>query len=123
MVKKKLEELRKEVRKVERKHKEVKREVRQTLTFAVSLILLMLLIGTIFFHYTEGWNWVDSFYFSGGTITTLGYGDLVPTQSLTKIFVVFYTIFTLGLVLYSASIIASRIVHGITIHRIRKPGL
>lgn len=120
MVIKKAEELKKEIKKAEIKHEHVKRKVRQNLIFVIFIIFFMLLIGTFFFHYTEGWSLVDSFYFSGGTITTLGYGDIVPTQPLTKIFVVFYTIFTLGLVLYCASIIASKIVHGITIHRIKR---
>ncbi|OYT41205.1 hypothetical protein B6U80_01890 [Candidatus Pacearchaeota archaeon ex4484_26] len=116
---KKLKELKKEVKKVEEKHKQVKKEVHQTITFAISLIIFMLLVGTIFFHYFEGWTWVDSFYFSGTTITTLGYGDLVPSHTITKIFIVFYIIFTIGLVLYSASIIASGIIHSIAIYRIK----
>lgn len=94
----------------EEMHKQVKREVHHGLTFAVFLICIMLAGGTIFFHYFEGWSWVDSFYFSGSTITTLGYGDLVPTHDITKVVVVFYTLFTLGLVLYSVSIISSRII-------------
>lgn len=106
--------IRKRVSKV---HEQVKREVHQSMTLAVSLIFLMLLIGTVFFHYSEEWSWIDSFYFSGVTMTTLGYGDLVPTTDISKVFVVFFSIITLGLFLYSASIIASKIVGGISIIR------
>lgn len=30
------------------------------------------------YHYAEGWGWEDSIYFTSSTITTVGYGDLVP---------------------------------------------
>ncbi|MBU2496555.1 MAG: potassium channel family protein [Nanoarchaeota archaeon] len=115
---KRAEELKKELKRVQEKHEKVKKEVKQNLTFAIALIFLILLIGTVFFYYTENLSLIDSFYFSGGTITTLGYGDIVPTKPLTKIFVVFYTIFSLGIVLYCASIIASKIVHASVLRRI-----
>ena len=34
--------------------------------------------GVLLYHYTEGWAWEDSIYFTTSTITTVGYGDMVP---------------------------------------------
>jgi hypothetical protein len=34
--------------------------------------------GILVYHYTESWAWEDSIYFTTSTITTVGYGDLVP---------------------------------------------
>ena len=38
----------------------------------------------------EDWSWVDSFYFSSVTLTTVGFGDLSRSTDLSKIFTVFY---------------------------------
>jgi voltage-gated potassium channel Kch len=51
-----------------------------------------LLLGTTVFHFLEGWSWVDSLYFSAITLATVGYGDLVPTTPVTKIFTVLYVL-------------------------------
>lgn len=51
---------------------------------------VVILIGTGLYHWLEGWSWVDSFYFVIITLTTIGYGDLTPTTSLTKLITVFY---------------------------------
>jgi hypothetical protein len=58
-----------------------------------TLVLLLLFVGTAFYHQAEGWSFVDSFYFSSVTLATVGYGDLHPTTDVAKIFTVFY-IFT-----------------------------
>lgn len=52
--------------------------------------LLLLATGTVVFHALEDWGWVDSFYFSSIAVTTVGFGDLVPTTDGAKIFSVFY---------------------------------
>jgi len=55
------------------------------------IIALLLLIaptigsGTVFFHFVEGWSWIDSYFFSVVTLSTVGYGSLVPVTALGKI--------------------------------------
>jgi len=53
---------------------------------------IILLIGAILYHWLEGWSWIDSFYFVVITLTTIGYGDLTPTTSITKLITIFYGI-------------------------------
>ncbi|UWQ89596.1 potassium channel family protein [Aliisedimentitalea scapharcae] len=57
--------------------------------FKLSTILLSLiavvLSGTIFFRLVEGWTWLDSYFFTVITISTVGYGELVPATALGKI--------------------------------------
>lgn len=53
-------------------------------------MLLILLTGTIFYRHVEGWSWIDSLYFSVITLATVGYGDLTPTTTLSKVFTIAY---------------------------------
>lgn len=73
---------------------------RLNLLIIITILALILGIGTVFYHYSEGWSLVDSFYFSTITLTTIGYGDLAPTTDGAKIFTAFYAIFGIGLMLY-----------------------
>ena len=74
----------------------------------VSTLVLVLLIGTLAYHNLEGWGYVDSFYFTGMTMTTVGYGDLHPTTDLSKIFTVFFAFAGVGVSLFALSLIAAQ---------------
>lgn len=40
----------------------------------------------------EGWNLIDSLYFSVITLATVGYGDFVPTTPIARLFTILYVI-------------------------------
>ena len=61
--------------------------------------IIVIGIGTVFYHFQEGWRWLDSLYFSVITLTTIGYGDFSPETDLGKIFTLFYIIIGLGMIL------------------------
>ncbi|MCP9482103.1 potassium channel family protein [Shimia sp. CNT1-13L.2] len=67
------------------------------------IIYLLLLIaptigsGTVFFHYVEGWSWVDAYFFSVVTLSTVGYGSLVPVTTVGKIGATVFIIMGLGI--------------------------
>jgi hypothetical protein len=63
---------------------------RNAFRYLAGLALVALGIGTVVYHFIEEWTWVDSFYFSSVTLTTVGFGDLTPTSDFSKIFTVFY---------------------------------
>jgi len=65
----------------------------RALTFSV---LVVIAAGTFFYMRFEGWSWLDALYFTVITLTTIGYGDLSPTQPISKIFTIIFIIVGLG---------------------------
>lgn len=66
--------------------------------YIVSVAILVLSFGTVFYHFTEHWKWLDSLYFCVVSLTTVGYGDIVPTTDAGKLFTVFYLIIGIGII-------------------------
>ena len=55
-------------------------------------------VGTVVYRYIEDWSWVDSFYFSVVTVTTVGFGDLTPTTDGGKLFTVLYIVIGISII-------------------------
>jgi len=80
------------------------------ITAAGSTILGWIIMGTISFHFLERWSFINSFYFSVTTLTTVGFGDLHPTTPFSKLFTALYVLIGVGIVLTSLGIIGSDII-------------
>ena len=74
-----------------------------------SLALLTLLSGTFIYHALEGWEFLDAFYFTAVTLTTVGYGDLSPVTDLGKIFTVVYLFVGVGIFLGFVNLVAGKV--------------
>lgn len=51
----------------------------------LGMLFSVVAVGTVFFHYAEGWSWLDSYFFTVVTLSTVGYGELVPATPIGKI--------------------------------------
>ena len=58
---------------------------RDTVIILFSLLLLVVVGGTVFFRIVEGWSWLDAYFFTVVTLSTVGYGSLVPATAIGKI--------------------------------------
>lgn len=52
-------------------------------------VAIFITASALVFHWLEGWSLLDSFYFVIVTFTTIGYGDFVPTMTITKPITIF----------------------------------
>jgi len=74
----------------------IKDDEYRDLLFTTIIILIM---GTLVYHFVEGWSYVDSIYFSVVTLTTIGFGDFAPKTDVGKIFTILYIIAGIGMIL------------------------
>ena len=60
---------------------------------------MIIITGTLVYHYLEGWSYIDSLYFSVVTLTTIGYGDFAPKTDEGKLFTILYIVAGIGMIL------------------------
>lgn len=78
-------------------------------TFAATNLTVILGGGTLLFHALEDWSLIDSFYYTGMTITTVGTYEPMPENDLTKIVAVFFALYGITLALYCLGIMRPKI--------------
>lgn len=80
---------------------------RNSLIIIASIVLLLLVVfGTWYFSVSEHWKLIDAFYFTIMTITTVGYGDLVPTHDTSKIITSIYSVVSIPMILFVFGVVA-----------------
>ncbi|MFP4327355.1 MAG: potassium channel family protein [Paracoccaceae bacterium] len=63
----------------------------------LGMLVMVVLAGTVFFRFTEGWSWLDSYFFTVVTLSTVGYGSLVPETVAGKIGTTIFIFVGLGI--------------------------
>lgn len=58
---------------------------------------IVLGVGIVFYRIVEGFSWINSLYFCVITLTTIGYGDIVPKTDIGKLFTTVYVIIGIGI--------------------------
>jgi hypothetical protein len=76
---------------------------RRQAALLMGVFAIFLLLGSLVYHVLEGWGYLEALYFSFTTLTTIGFGDYLPSTRVSKVFSIFYIIVGLG---NCASIIA-----------------
>ncbi|KAL1900771.1 hypothetical protein Cpir12675_000785 [Ceratocystis pirilliformis] len=76
----------------------------RTLMLQSILILLYLLLGALMFSQLEDWSYLDGVYWATVTLFTIGFGDFIPTRSVSRGLLIPYAlvgIISVGLVIGS----------------------
>jgi hypothetical protein len=79
---------------------------RMLLVGSLFSLIVLLIFGTFMFQILEGWHFIDSFYFTGMTMLTVGYGDVTPKTDVGRIVAVVFAFISIGIALYALNIIA-----------------
>ena len=58
---------------------------------------LVLIVGVLFYMHVEHWSFINAVYFCVVTLGTVGYGDIIPTTDVGKLFTVMYIIIGLSI--------------------------
>jgi hypothetical protein len=61
---------------------------RQVTIFSMAWVGFFYCYSFIVMHFGEDWTFVDSLYFATATVTTIGYGDVVPTNPTVRLLAV-----------------------------------
>ncbi|MFN0213216.1 MAG: potassium channel family protein [Saprospiraceae bacterium] len=77
------------------------------LGFAFGLMMFAVFIGTLGYRIIEHETWFDSYYMSLVTLSTVGYGEVIPLSFEGRVFTSFLIIFNIGFFAYSISTITS----------------
>ncbi|MDB2462775.1 potassium channel protein [Algibacter sp.] len=76
---------------------------------AVFLLVVIMLIGVFGYVMISGYSWVDALYMTVITMTTVGFGEVVPLDDQSKIFTIFLILASVVIVGYALSIITEYI--------------
>jgi voltage-gated potassium channel len=80
--------------------------------YAVILLLLIIIIGTGGFIIIENYSFLDSLYMTVITVATVGFREIHPLSDIGKIFTIFLIITSMGIFVYSISLITTTIIDG-----------
>ena len=72
----------------------------------------VLLMGTLGFRFIEGFTWIDAFYMTVITITTVGFGEVHPLSETGRLFTVFLIFSGFGVAVVALSEVTTAIMRG-----------
>lgn len=82
---------------------EEKEEFARRLLLVVIGVIILIFIGTLFYHFSEGWTYLDSLYFSTISLTARGFSGQHPSNWASVLFSVFYLLVGVSVVIYTIS--------------------
>lgn len=76
----------------------------------IGITALFILMASVFYMLVEGWRFLDALFFSVATISTVGYGDLVPQTVAGRIFTIGFIFSGIGVFVVTAASIADKVI-------------
>ena len=80
------------------------------LKISVFLIFLIILAGTLSYHYVFDFSWLNAFYMTVITIGTVGFGDVEPLSDEGRMFTAFLILIGIFIFAYAFSILSAYLV-------------
>lgn len=80
--------------------------------YFVGLLMLVILSGTFGYSWIEGWGWIDSFYMTIITVSTVGFGEVHDLTANGRIFTALLIIFSFGTFAFAIGSLTAYVVNG-----------
>ena len=85
-----------------------KQRINLEILIAFSVVIFILIVGTLFYRIYDHLSWVDSFYFTTMTVITVGLGDIAPTDPVSRLFTSIYSLISIPTILFCLGLIIKR---------------
>lgn len=82
---------------------------RTRIYMAVFLLSSLLFFGVLGFKFLSNYSWIDAFYMTVITVTTVGFGEVQPLDEVSKLFTVFLILASVIVVGYALTVITEYI--------------
>ncbi|WP_115461638.1 potassium channel family protein [Winogradskyella aurantiaca] len=76
---------------------------------AITMLIILLLIGVLGYRYISDYSWINALYMTVITVTTVGFAEVNPLDTESKIFTIFLILTSIVVVGYAISIITEYI--------------
>ncbi|WP_103071204.1 potassium channel family protein [Aquimarina sediminis] len=87
------------------------RRSRSKVYVAVLLLIFVVAIGVMGFRFFSDYSWIDALYMTVITMSTVGFGEIVPLDDEGKLFAVFLIATSVSIFAYSVSVITEFIIN------------
>lgn len=77
------------------------------LKYALSLMLVAILFGILGYRFIEHVSWFDAYYMSLVTLSTVGFGEVIPLSYMGRVFTSFLILFNIGFFAFAVSTVTS----------------
>jgi voltage-gated potassium channel len=88
----------------------MQRRLVRRILLIVGLLVVVLAVGTVGFVFIEGYPWLDAFYMTLTTITTVGYGEIRPLSHSGRLFNSFLIIFGVSTIFLASGAMTQTII-------------
>ena len=78
----------------------------------IGLLILWTFVGTLGFIFIEGWSFLDAFYMTIITISTVGFGEIHPLSSQGRLFASFLIMTGIGTAIYTFTRVSQALLEG-----------
>lgn len=87
---------------------------------AMMLLIIVILIGVVGYKSISDYSWVDAFYMTIITITTVGFGEVTPLDDASKLFTIFLILSSVVIVGYAITVITEYILSKSNIEELKQ---
>jgi len=67
-----------------------RKNAKRNLIVALLMVVFIFCVAVVAYRNFEDWDWLTAIYFATTTMTTVGYGDVIPKTEESRLFTVFF---------------------------------